>query len=116
MTQAQFYYCVNETKKHDNRNDYISAVCLSPIWGGTDAPEPGEIPGLGERVAEVGEVWDICNRGFKEIAAAAGMSARKLAERFCIPHRTAESWCMGERVPPLYVSLMIQECLGLINR
>lgn len=49
----------------------------------------------------------------KEIAAAAGMSMRKLADRFGIPHRTMENWATGVRKPPEYVINMMREILGL---
>lgn len=49
----------------------------------------------------------------KEIAAAAGMSCRKLAERFGIPYRTMEDWSSGKRVPPDYVLAMMREILGV---
>ncbi|MGM9549029.1 MAG: helix-turn-helix domain-containing protein [Faecousia sp.] len=50
------------------------------------------------------------------MAADAGLSQRKLAERFCIPVRTVEDWCAGKRIPPDYVRMMIQESLGLLRR
>lgn len=49
----------------------------------------------------------------KEIAAAAGISCRKLAERFGIPYRTMEDWSAGKRTPPDYVINMIREILGV---
>ena len=53
-------------------------------------------------------------RTVKEIANAANMSCRALAERFRIPYRTMEDWSSGRRTPPSYVLLMMQECLNLI--
>lgn len=58
---------------------------------------------------------DATHRSVKEIAAAAGMSQRKLAERFGIPYRTMENWCEGRRKCPDYVKMMMQEILGLIT-
>lgn len=52
-------------------------------------------------------------RSVPDIAAAAGLSHRKLAERFGIPYRTMEAWCSGDRQCAPYVRLMMQECLGL---
>lgn len=49
----------------------------------------------------------------KDIAAAAGMSCRKLAERFGIPYRTMEDWSSGKRVPPDYLLAMMREILGV---
>lgn len=53
------------------------------------------------------------NMTIKEIAAAAGMSCRKLAERFGIPYRTMEDWSAGKRLPPDYVINMMREILGV---
>ena len=47
----------------------------------------------------------------KELAAEHGMSCRKLAERFSIPHRTMEDWPAGRREPPAYVLTMMHEIL-----
>lgn len=52
-------------------------------------------------------------RSVRDIAAAAGLNQRELAERFGIPRRTVEDWCRGVRQCPPYVRLMMQECLGL---
>lgn len=49
----------------------------------------------------------------KRIAAAAGMSCRKLAERFDIPYRTMENWSSGVASPPPYVLAMMREILGV---
>lgn len=54
-------------------------------------------------------------RSVRDIAAAAGLNQRELAERFGIPRRTVEDWCRGVRQCPSYVRLMMQECLGLYH-
>lgn len=114
MTDKQYSFCVNEAKNYTDRYAYISDLALSTIWG--DAPDIG-IPS--ERIDQLGSIYDAVNRSVKDIAASAGMSCRKLAERFCIPYRTVESWCGATdagRQCPLYTRLMMQECLGLIKR
>ena len=57
--------------------------------------------------------WDGHPISVQTIARRAGMSCRKLAERFAIPYRTMEQWSSGERVPPDYVINMIREILGV---
>lgn len=52
----------------------------------------------------------------KEIAKTAGLSNRKLAERFKIPYRTIENWSNGKRKPPDYILQMMQECLGQLKK
>lgn len=114
MTDKQYSFCVNEAKNYTDRDAYISDLALSTIWG--DAPDIG-IPS--ERIDQLGSIYDAVNRSVKQIAADAGMSVRAMAIRFCIPIRTAESWCGttdAGRQCPLYTRLMMQECLGLIKR
>ena len=116
MTDKQYSFCVNEAKNYTDRDAYVSDLALSSMWG--DA-EDDEIPQ--ERIEFLSQLWDACHRSVKDIAAAAGLSQRKLAERFCIPYRTVECWCGSRTSPsarscPLYTRLMMQECLGLLHR
>lgn len=55
------------------------------------------------------------SRSVKDIAASAGISQRALARRFQIPYRTMEEWGRGGRNCPLYIRLMMQECLNLYH-
>ena len=62
-------------------------------------------------------VWAPVTKALKDmsiaIASAAGISAREMAIRFCIPQRTMENWCMGVNKCPLYTRLTLQESLGI---
>lgn len=109
MDRKSFSLCIAEVPAYADRDSYISDLALSSLWG--NAPE-ADIPQ--KRIDKLGQVWDAANRSTKEIAAAAGLSHRKLAERFMIPYRTMEDWCRGARECPLYVRLMMQECLGIL--
>lgn len=111
MTDKQFLLCATETEHYTDRSAYISDVVLSSIWGDEETDPIPE-----DRIESVGKIWDACNRSVKDIAAAAGLTQRKLAERFCIPYRTVEDWCTGKRACKLYDRLMMQECLGLLKR
>lgn len=114
MTDKQYMTCVAEAQSYSDRDTYISDMALSSMWG--DAPDTG-IPPV--RTEQLGSIYDAVHRNIKEIAADAGISVRALAIRFCIPVRTAESWYntgSSSRQCPLYVRLMIQECLGLLRR
>lgn len=64
----------------------------------------------------VGKIWDATHKSVKQIATDAGLTQRKLADRFCIPVRTIEDWCAGKRTPPDYVRMMMQELLGQLDR
>lgn len=111
MTDKQYTICVAEAQNYTDREAYISDLSLSSMWG--DGPED-DIPTA--RIEQLGSIYDAVQRSVKQIASDAGMSQRKLAERFCIPVRTIEDWCAGKRTPPDYVRLMMQELLGQISR
>lgn len=111
MTDKQFYACVSELDSYQDRDAYISDMVLSAMW--EDDPND-EIPT--ERLDAVSQIWDAAHSSVKQIAADAGLSQRKLAERFCIPYRTVENWCGGQNACPLYVRLMMQEILGILKR
>lgn len=111
MTDKQYALCVEEAKHYTDRNAYISDLALSAIFAGDVSGNlPPDLPD------KLGTVYDAYHRSVKDIAAAAGMSCRKLSERFLIPYRTVENWCGGQRVCPDYLRMMMQECLGLISR
>lgn len=111
MTDKQFMTCVQKAENYSDRDAYISDVALSSMWG--DAPED-DIPA--DRIDTLGMIWDAYHRSVKDIAKDAGLTARKLAERFSIPYRTMENWCSGSRLCSIYTRLMMQECLGLLKR
>lgn len=111
MTDKQYMLCISEMYNYSDLYAYVSDLALSSMWG--DA-EPDDVPE--DRITALFELWDAGHRSMKDIASDAGLSHRKLAERFCIPYRTMESWCGGQRDCPLYVKLMMQECLGLLRR
>lgn len=110
MNYKQYSTCVTDAQKYTDREAYISDLALSSIWG--DGPED-EIPQ--DRLAQLGHIYDAVHRSVKGIAAEAGISARKLAIRFCIPQSTLENWCMGVNKCPLYTRLLLQESLGIYS-
>lgn len=109
MTINQYRASIKEVFAYAERDFFISDLALSEIWG--DAPED-PIPDA--RLAALGLIWDAAHRTVPEIAKAAGLSNRALAERFCIPYRTVEDWSAARREPPFYVRLLLQQCLGLL--
>lgn len=88
-----------------DRDAFVSDWALSSAFVG----DPTQ-----ERIEIVGSIYDAMHRSVREIAAAAGMSQRKLAERFLIPYRTMESWCGGQRSCSDYTRIMMQQLLGLM--
>ena len=97
MDKAKFGLFSSDALKYDTPEEFIAA---------TDPDSPDELT----------EIWKASHRTMKEIAVLAGISQRKLAEHFGIPYRTMEDWCRGARACPVYVRVMMQECLGLIHR
>ena len=110
MTLKQYKFCIQELPKYTDADAYVSDIALSSIWEDSTSDE---IPA--DRVEAIEKIWDAYHKSVKEIAAEAGMTQRKLADRFCIPLRTVEDWCAGKRTPPDYVRLMMQELLGLLK-
>ena len=86
MTDKQYTICVTEAQNYTDREVYISDMVLSSMWG--DGPED-EIPQ--DRLDQLGRIYDAVHRSVKDVAAEAGISARKLAIRFCIPQSTLEN-------------------------
>lgn len=111
MTDSIFYILFGEALIDNDRDSFVSDWALSSIWVDDQDAEISE-----DRLEQIGSIWDSAHRSVRDIALSAGLSQRKLAERFCIPYRTIEDWCRGLRTPTDYVRLMMQECLGLISR
>ena len=111
MTRNQFNVCVSEALNYSDVASYISDLSASALWGDREA---ADIPA--ERVEALDQIFRAVKRNAKDIAVAAGMSARSLAAAYNIPRRTMENWTAGVTEPPLYVLLMLQELLGLLPR
>ena len=105
-----YQICLSEALNYTDRDAYIGDLALSSIW---EDDEAADIPD--GRLDWLGQLWDAAHRSVKEIARDAGLSQRKLAERFVIPYRTVENWCGGQRECPVYVKMMMQECLELVQ-
>lgn len=111
MKDKQYSTCVAESQNYTDRDAYISELALSSMWG--DLPDE-DIPH--ERIEQLGSIYDAVHRSVKQIASDAGVSVRAIATRFCIPQRTMENWSGGQRECPVYLRLMMQECLGMLTR
>lgn len=111
MTDVQFISAWRESMTFTDRDAFVSELALSSAF---HAPEDGSIDQ--DLVDHLGSIWDAAHRSIRQIAADADLSQRKLAERFGIPYRTMENWCAGTNKCPDYARLMMQECVGLLNR
>lgn len=110
MNRKTFAACAAEVAAYTDRNDYISDMALSSLWG--DTPE-AEIPQ--SRIDELGQVWDAVNRPVREIVAHTGLSQAAFASLYLIPRRTVEDWCREIRQCPLYTRLLLQEAAGILT-
>ena len=90
-----------------DREDYISDMALSSIWG--DA-ECAEIPA--ERLTLLGGVWDGTHCTIPELLKKYGLKQTSFAQYFNIPLRTVQDWCGGRRSCPPYVVAMAAEILS----
>lgn len=89
----------------NDRDAFVSGWAVSGAFCG----DPTQ-----ERIEMIGAIYDAMHRSVRDIASAAGMSQRKLAERFIIPYRTMENWCGGQNPCTDYARVMMQQLLGLM--
>lgn len=68
-----------------------------------------------ETMDALGNIHDVAHMSIKDMVTKSGLSQAKFAEKFCIPKRTIESWCMGERKCPDYVRMMMARILGFLE-
>ena len=110
MTLEQYALAVSEIENYSDPDAFVSDLSLSSVWGDE---ESDTIPQ--ERIAALAAIWSASHRTVREIASAAGMSMSDLARYFGIPRRTLNAWQNGERNLSPYLSLMMQEALGLYH-
>lgn len=102
--------CVREAFNYTEQDAYISDTALSSVWADRDEIIPES------RINWLRSIWTAAHRTVKDICKDAGYTQRGLARHFLIPVRTVENWCMGVRTCPAYLSMLIQESLGLVSR
>ena len=61
------------------------------------------------------QLFNAVHKTVPEIIKECKLSQGKLAKTFGIPKRTVENWC-AVSPPQVYLSLMMQECLGIYKR
>ena len=109
MTDTQLAFCVRESAAYESREAFISGLANSSVWG------IREDNGIPQALTEsLGVVWDAVHRPVREIVAASGLSQAAFAERYCIPKRTVENWCVKSRECPIYLRLLLQRAENLI--
>ena len=111
MTDKQFYSIFSDALSNEgaSREAFVSDWALSSIWDddGQDIPE--------DRIAEIGDIWDVAPLTIGDIRQHTGLSQAKFATRFCIPRRSIEDWESGARKCPDYLRLLLAQAVGLYN-
>lgn len=110
MTDKQFYSIFSDALSNESasREAFVSDWALSSIWDdGQDIPE--------DRIAEIGDIWDVAHLTICDIRQHTGLSQAKFATRFCIPRRSVEDWESGTRHCPDYLRLLLAQTVGLYN-
>ena len=92
----------------NDADTFIKNALNSGLWEKYDVDKTG-------REIWLRQMFLAVHKTVKEIIRECKLSQNKLAKTFGIPRRTVENWC-GIAPPPLYVSLMMQECLGIYKR
>lgn len=112
MTDKQFYSIFSDALSNESasREAFVSDWALSSIWDddGQDIPE--------NRIAEIGNIWDVAHLTICDIRQYTGLSQAKFATRFCIPRRSIEDWESGARHCPDYLRLLLAQAVGLYNK
>lgn len=90
-----------------DRDAYVSELALSSIFpSDTDPAVNAEY---------VGKVWDVAHMSAQEIVTARGLKRTACAQLLCMPYRTLESWCRGDRDCGDYIRLWLAVLLGIIK-
>lgn len=108
MTDKLFAKLWSDALDQPDKELYIAEYGY-PEWFGEISEDPEEITSV------IGNIHDVANMSVKDMVKKSGLSQAKFAEKFCIPKRTIESWCMGERSCPDYVRLMLARLLGYLQ-
>lgn len=108
MTDKIFNRLWKDAIEQPDKALYVSEYGY-PDWFDEISDNPDEIVGTLENI------HDAAHMNVKDMVKKSGMSQAKFAEHFCIPKRTVESWCMGDRSCPDYVRLMMARQLGYLE-
>lgn len=99
---------VRMAQKYDDIDLFICDALKSELWEKYDVDKNG-------RDIWLKQLFNAVHKTIPEIIKECKLSQGRLAKTFGIPKRTVENWC-GIAPPPIYVSLMMQECLGIFTR
>lgn len=69
---------------------------------------------LDAETVRLSHLWDVSRMNVREMVKASGRSQTAFAKGACIPYRTLQGWCLGERKCPVYLRFLLAEHYGLI--
>lgn len=99
---------VKLAQRYDNVDEFVTEAFKSDLWDKYDVDRNGREDWLKQLHAAV-------HRSVRDIIKECRLSQGRLAKTLSIPKRTIENWC-DISPPPVYISLMMHECLGLFTR
>ena len=94
-------YCFSD------REAFIADLSRDDVW--LD-PDDADIPA--DRLTLLGSIYDLTHATVRGLCKQYSLSHAQFAARFCIPLRTVDNWCTGERKAPAYVVAMAAELLA----
>ena len=80
-----------------------------PDWFDEISPNPSEVMDI------LGKIHDVAHMSMRDIIKAVGLSQTSFADKFCVPLRTVQGWCIGERKCPDYFRLAVCRQLGILE-
>lgn len=87
---------------------YISDMAASTIWG--DDPEADITPSvLSDRIVQLRRLWHIAHDPVRQLLG--GRTIAAAAEELCMPYRTIQQWCAGDRPIAPHLRLWVAEML-----
>ena len=114
MTASDRYTLISAAAETDDLETYLAEWSTSIIFMD---PEDESDPDWDMIVQTLTQIYNAVHMSVKELLKAADLTQAAAAERFCIPLRTLNNWCVPgaqHRECPLYTKLMMAELIGLM--
>lgn len=104
-----FQTMIDLARKYDSFDAFLVDAVKSPVWEKEDVSPVN-------RKEWLKNVYVAANRTIRDIIKETGLSQAKFGEYFGIPKRSIENWCNGYTTVLPYLLIMMQECLGMVDR
>lgn len=108
MTPKTRNIAYSEAFSHSDIDAYISDMALSDIWpDGPDVETPATV--IADRVVQLRRLWNIAHVPVRQLLGCRTMV--QAAEELCMPYRTLQQWCAGDRPIAPHLRLWVAEML-----